>query len=99
MLRNRIVHIAISACLIALSLALARPACPADANGMVIDDKVHEFPFTMPARTVLRASAKKVFAHYFTPFPRSLDNADPKSDYYSSQYLMPEGENGKFAMA
>jgi hypothetical protein len=52
----------------------------------------------MPLRAVLRASNKKVFAHYFTPFPRSLDNADPKSDYYSSQYLLPEGENGKFAI-
>ncbi len=85
-------------CLIAIPLALPGPARPADANAMVVDDKGHEFPFVMPAKAVLRASGKKVFAHYFTPFPRSLDNAEPKSDYYSSQYLTPEGENGKFAV-
>jgi hypothetical protein len=60
--------------------------------------KPHSFPFSMPALEQLHASRKKVFAHYFTPFPRSLDNADPDHDYYSLQYLRPDGENGKFAI-
>lgn len=38
-----------------------------------------------------------VFAHYFTPYPLSLDNARPESDYYARHYLQPSGENGKFA--
>jgi hypothetical protein len=58
----------------------------------------HSFPFSMPPIEQLHSSQKKVFAHYFTPFPRSLDNADPAQDYYSLQYLRPEGENGKFSI-
>ncbi|WP_197074820.1 glycoside hydrolase family 71 protein [Rhodococcus sp. MEB064] len=42
-------------------------------------------------------SAKKVFAHYFPPYPVSLDNVTPASDYYATQYLDPNGENGKHA--
>jgi hypothetical protein len=62
------------------------------------DAKLHSFPFLMPPIEQLRSSRKKVFAHYFTPFPRSLDNADPAQDYYSLQYLRPDGENGKFSI-
>ncbi len=36
----------------------------------------------------------KVFAHYFTPYPISIDNADPASDYYARNYLAPDGEGG-----
>ena len=54
-------------------------------------------PFDPPALSTLRASSKKVFAHYFSPYPISLDNADPASDYYQRHYLQPSGESGKFA--
>lgn len=37
------------------------------------------------------------FAHYFTPYPVSIDNAAPSSDYYARHYLNPDGENGKHA--
>jgi len=40
------------------------------------------------------ASATKVFAHYFPPYPISLDNKAPTSDYYATQYLDPAGEGG-----
>lgn len=53
-------------------------------------------PFSRPPLSVLRESQKKVFAHYFTPFPLSLDNRDPATDYYTRNYLNPDGENGKF---
>jgi hypothetical protein len=43
------------------------------------------------------SSAKKVFAHYFPPYPISLDNKAPDADYYARNYLLPTGENGKFA--
>jgi hypothetical protein len=36
-----------------------------------------------------------VFAHYFPPYPISIDNADPASDYYARNYLDPNGEGGK----
>ncbi|GAA3428342.1 hypothetical protein GCM10018953_55250 [Streptosporangium nondiastaticum] len=52
-------------------------------------------PFAMPGTTQLRASARKVFAHYFPPYPVSLDNQDPASDYYARNYLKPDGESGK----
>ncbi|WP_157962548.1 glycoside hydrolase family 71 protein [Homoserinimonas sp. OAct 916] len=36
-----------------------------------------------------------VFAHYFPPYPISIDNEDPKSDYYERNYLHPDGESGQ----
>lgn len=37
----------------------------------------------------------KVFAHYFPPYPLSLDNKNPASDFYVNGYLTPTGESGK----
>ncbi|MGW4799235.1 endo-1,3-alpha-glucanase family glycosylhydrolase, partial [Nonomuraea sp. NPDC004297] len=54
-------------------------------------------PFTLPGTETLRASGKKVFAHYFPPYPISFDNAAPENDYYARNYLKPEGESGKHA--
>jgi hypothetical protein len=45
---------------------------------------------------VLFASPKKVFAHYFYPFPVSIDNAVPANDYYNSEYLNSHGESHKW---
>lgn len=36
-----------------------------------------------------------MFAHYFTPYPLSLDNASADGDYYTRNYLNPGGESGK----
>lgn len=55
-------------------------------------------PFDMPQPAALRSGAagkKLVFAHYFTPYPLSLDNASADSDYYTRNYLNPDGESGK----
>ncbi|MFE3203856.1 endo-1,3-alpha-glucanase family glycosylhydrolase [Embleya sp. NPDC059237] len=54
-------------------------------------------PFEMPSTAALRASDKKVYAHYFTPYPASLDNKEPNQDYYQRNYLDPAGESGKHA--
>lgn len=54
------------------------------------------WPYDAPSAETLRASKKKVFAHYFSPFPLSLDNLPSDEDYYATNYLRPEGENGKF---
>lgn len=51
--------------------------------------------FDLPERS--GADHKLVFAHYFTPFPISLDNVDPGQDYYARHYLRSDGEGGKFA--
>ncbi len=52
-------------------------------------------PFDQPSSASLRAMDKKVFAHYFTQFPISIDNNPAASDYYQTGYLNPNGENGK----
>ena len=50
--------------------------------------------FGLPARSTHQ---KLVFAHYFPPYPISLDNKAPDADYYAVNYLKPSGENGTFA--
>jgi hypothetical protein len=52
--------------------------------------------FDPPSKAVLRASPHKVFAHYFAPFPVSIDNMQEASDYYTRGYLAPGGESGKW---
>lgn len=54
-------------------------------------------PFDMPSQSALKGSSKKVFAHYFTPYPISLDNKTSDVDYYTRNYLSPSGESGKHA--
>jgi Glycosyl hydrolase family 71 len=51
-------------------------------------------PFTMPAADVFFTSPRRVFAHYFYPFPLSVDNAPAASDYYNRNYLTVTGEGG-----
>jgi Glycosyl hydrolase family 71 len=53
-------------------------------------------PSTMPSADTLFSSTKKVFAHYFYPFPLSIDNREPDVDYYNTQYLAVDGESGKW---
>ena len=43
------------------------------------------------------AHQRLVFAHYFSPYPISIDNKARMSDYYARNYLQPSGEGGKFA--
>ena len=50
----------------------------------------------MPASDDLFNSPKKVFAHYFDPFPLSIDNKPSAQDYYNDQYLNRDGEDGKW---
>jgi hypothetical protein len=54
-------------------------------------------PFDLPAPGVLRASPHQVFAHYFPPYPLSLDNQPADRDYYTRNYLTPQGEQGRHA--
>src|SRR5258708_6307286 len=74
------------------ALAIAGSIPPGDTK-----DPGACLPFSMPDSSVLFKAHKKVFAHYFYPFPLSIDNKPADSDYYNAQYLNPKGENGKHA--
>jgi hypothetical protein len=52
-------------------------------------------PFDMPSAATLRASSKRVFAHYLPSMPISIDNRTATKDYYTVHYLNPNGEAGK----
>ncbi len=53
---------------------------------------------SLPFDLVTGSSASRlVFAHYFTPYPVSLDNGNPTTDYYARNYLQPNGEGGAHA--
>ncbi len=55
-------------------------------------------PKPAPAPAPAPASgARMVFAHYFPPYPISIDNRPADTDYYTRNYLSPDGENGKHA--
>jgi hypothetical protein len=51
----------------------------------------------MPSTDTIFNATKKIFAHYFSPFPVSIDNASPAADYYNTEYLNKGGESGKWA--
>jgi hypothetical protein len=53
-----------------------------------------QLPFDLPVQSSLQSTGRLAFAHYFTPYPVSIDNADPATDYYTRNYLSPTGENG-----
>ncbi|WP_191089385.1 endo-1,3-alpha-glucanase family glycosylhydrolase [Microbacterium radiodurans] len=51
-----------------------------------------------PAPPVVPAiPGKEIFAHYFPPYPVSIDNRPADSDYYARNYLQPDGEGGRHA--
>jgi hypothetical protein len=75
-----------------VSVATTAPTSVSSAAASSSSDQ--QLPFDPPAAS---AHQKLVFAHYFTPYPISLDNKDPNSDYYAVNYLQPSGEGGKFA--
>jgi len=54
-------------------------------------------PAAMPLTNALFDSPKRVFAHYFNPYPLSIDNAPPANDYYNRNYLSKTGESSKWA--
>lgn len=74
--------------------AAAAPSTASAVTGSNSDDACLA---AMPASVdALFASHKKVFAHYFYPFPKSLDNKQPQDDYYNTEFLTKDGEKGKW---
>lgn len=74
------------------------PSAAASPLPAAVRPTAEALPFDLPDPAALRAaSGKKVFAHYFTPYPVSLDNQQPGADYYARNYLRQDGEKGKHA--
>jgi hypothetical protein len=74
------------------TVVVTRDTAPASRAGGSV-----ALPFAMPSTEVLRSSPRLVFANYFPPLPVSLDNRPAATDYYTRDYLRPEGESGKHA--
>ncbi|MFF5932612.1 glycoside hydrolase family 71 protein [Streptomyces sp. NPDC012508] len=72
-----------------------RANAPAEANATPPKAYSTALPFDLPPAAELRRSDKLVFAHYFTPYPLSLDNEPADRDYYARNYLTPDGEKGR----
>jgi hypothetical protein len=90
---------AVIACLCTLIAAFSRcpDAAAAPAAGRDTNKIDACLAFTMPDPAALFASPKKVFAHYFYPFPLQVGDKPPPQDYYNRSYLNPDGESGKWA--
>lgn len=54
-----------------------------------------QWPFDRAPIAELQQTKKKVFAHYFSPFPISIDNRSPQKDYYQRGFLTDSGEKTK----
>ncbi|HUC19626.1 MAG TPA: endo-1,3-alpha-glucanase family glycosylhydrolase [Acetobacteraceae bacterium] len=54
------------------------------------------WPFRNPSRAVLASSPRTTFAHYFPPYPLSLDNLPAGRDTYNDALLDPAGARGRF---
>ena len=90
---------AIAACLGIFAVVFFAPQCIADGPGQnagALDDDPC-LAFALPNADVLFNSSKKVFAHYFYPFPLSINNKSASDDYYNANYLNRNGESGKWA--
>jgi hypothetical protein len=92
-------HAVVVPCLYALFAAAS--GCPDAAAASTFGTDTNHIdaclPFTMPDPAALFASPKKVFAHYFYPFPLQVDDKPPSQDYYNRNFLSPNGESGKWA--
>ncbi|MCG5431657.1 hypothetical protein LV457_05040 [Mycobacterium sp. MYCO198283] len=85
-----VVALAVAGLAIAQSGSPSRPAAPSGPEASAPVRATPYLPFDMPALPTDR----KVFAHYMPNFPISLDNKPADSDYYTTQYLRPDGEGG-----
>ena len=90
---------AISACLAIFTIASSAPQCIANPLGQNANGSGDDpcLPFMLPNADSWFNSSKKVFAHYFYPFPLSINNKSASDDYYNVNYLNRNGESGKWA--
>jgi hypothetical protein len=74
------------------------PAAPPTASTLVTKTNSGDacLPAAMTSKNAIFNSSKRVFAHYFNPYPVSIDNAASVDDYYNKNYLKKTGESGKW---
>jgi hypothetical protein len=72
---------------VAVALVPAGPVSSASASS-------DRLAFDLPAKSTLRHSGRKVFAHYMPSMPLSFDNQRASVDYWTRHYLNPRGEHG-----
>jgi hypothetical protein len=79
--------------------APAPPATPATASTLVTASNSGDacLPAAMASTATIFNASKRVFAHYFNPYPISIDNVVPADDYYNINYLTKTGESNKWA--
>ena len=75
------------------------PPAPADPNELTPATGVPSpgLFFELPTAQQVIYPDRKVLAHYFAPYPITLDNQTPASDYYARNYLAVNGESGAHA--
>lgn len=56
----------------------------------------NHLPFDLNRSEPEADTSKKVFAHYFLPYPVSINNQSDDRSYYQKHYLNPHGESDKF---
>jgi len=82
----------VSAALLTEAIAPADPDELVPATGVPTGSLFFELP------TLAQINAghpdRKVFGHYFAPYPITLDNQTPDTDYYARNYLAVNGESG-----
>jgi hypothetical protein len=74
----------------------APPAVPSAGPVSATNSGDACLPIAMPTKDAVFKSPKKIFAHYFYPFPVSIDNRPPVDDYYNTEYLNKNGESNKW---
>jgi hypothetical protein len=81
------------------ALMISAPQCAAAAPSQTPSVSGNDscLAFAPPNADAIFRSSKKVFAHYFYPFPLSINNKSASDDYYNVNYLNRNGESGKWA--
>jgi len=65
-------------------------------NFVHIETSSAMWPCEVPRSSQLVATNKRVWAHYFPPFPLSIDNKPTGSDTYKTELLSRSGQQGRF---
>lgn len=78
------------------SSATATSAPPAGGSPGAPTGPCTALPFTPSGASLAHATARKVWAFYFPPFPISIDNKAPTSDYYSTWVNSLNSLNGAY---
>ncbi|MAX24797.1 MAG: hypothetical protein CMJ19_09865 [Phycisphaeraceae bacterium] len=93
-LLRRIMRSAVCVLLLLLGVNLKAQSQVTDTSSLLLENEkpvAQCVPFAMPDVKTLRNSPRKVFAHYFVPFPISVDNKPADQDQYVKHIMNPNG--------